>query len=263
MPNEKKFTIGEIAKLTGVTIRTLQYYDNIKLVPLERDASSGKRYYSESDLTRLQQVLFYKSLGLKIEDIKKLVADPVTPEQIGHVLNRQLELSYRKLNDVKNNIALLEASLISLQESNRIPLGNLIQLMVSLNKDTLFEYQHVQYDPDTENIFMEHYQDGETVLAVYWDWKSLVLEAVTLIMNKIEPESDQGRKFAEKWIRMIARVTKGNPELLEAHKTSYANREQWPEEDRRLMEFANNFIDQATKTYLANKNDQDGERGHD
>src|SRR5690606_11691776 len=110
-----------------------------------------------------------------------------------------------KLNDLKTNIALLEASLVSLQESSRIPAENLIQLLVSLNKDTLFEYQNVEYDRKTANVFMEHYKDGKTVLAVYWDWKSLVLEAVTLIMHNTEPDSDQGQKFAEKWLHMTAR----------------------------------------------------------
>ena len=43
---------------------------------------------------------------------------------------------------------------------------------------------------------MKHYKD-ETILEMYWDWKSLILEAVTHILNDIKPESDQGQIFAE------------------------------------------------------------------
>lgn len=59
---------------------------------------------------------------------------------------------------------------------------------------------------------------------------------------------------------MITRITNGNEELLEAHRTSYKNRAQWPEEDRRLIEFTDDFIDKATKIYLTNKDDKDWER---
>jgi DNA-binding transcriptional MerR regulator len=260
MQKEKIFPIGEIAKLTGVTIRTLQYYDNIGLVPAKRDNSSGRRYYREADLTRLQQVLFYKSLGLQIEDIKNLLVETITPEQISNVLRKQLDIFYYKLNDLKSSIALIEASLISLEENKCIPWGNLIQLMISLNKETIFEYKNIEYDKNTENIFMKHYKDSETILEMYWDWKSLILEAVTHILNDIKPESDQGQIFAGKWLNMITRITNGNEELLEAHRTSYKNRAQWPEEDRRLIEFTDDFIDKATKIYLTNKDDKDWER---
>lgn len=260
MKEEKIFSIGEISKLTGVTIRTLQYYDNIGLVPVKRDNSSGKRYYRESDLTRLQQVLFYKSLGLKIKDIKNLLVETATPEQISNVLRKQLDIFYYKLNDLKSSIAFIEASLISLEENKCIPWGNLIQLMISLNKETIFEYKNIEYDKNTENIFMKHYKDSETILEMYWDWKSLILEAVSHILNDIKPESDQGQIFAEKWLNMITRITNGNEELLEAHRTSYKNRAQWPEEDRRLIEFTDDFIDKATKIYLTNKDDKDWER---
>lgn len=262
MEKEKIFSIGEIAKLTGVTIRTLQYYDNIGLVPLEREHTSGRRYYRESDLTKLQQVLFYKSLGLKIEDIKNLLVETVTLKQISTVLDKQLDILYHKLNDLKSSIALIEASLISLEENNRIPWGNLIQLIISLNKDTIFDYKDIEYDKNTENTFMKYYNDRKDIFEMYWDWKSLILEAVTHILNGVKPESNQGQVFAMKWINMIKRITKDNEALLQAHKISYENRGQWPEEDRRLMEFANNFIDRATEVFLASTKykDLEGEK---
>ena len=49
MADHTKYSIGEVARLSGVTVRTLQYYDNIGLVPIEKDAS-GRRFYSSGDL---------------------------------------------------------------------------------------------------------------------------------------------------------------------------------------------------------------------
>jgi DNA-binding transcriptional MerR regulator len=140
MRNPKHFSIGEIANLTGVTIRTLQYYDNIGLVPLKKEHTNGRRYYQEADLTRLQQVLFYKSLGLPIKDIKKLIVEAVTNKQITSVLQKQRDILYHKLNDIKMNISLIDASLVNLEENNIPSMGELVQLMISLNKDNIFEY---------------------------------------------------------------------------------------------------------------------------
>jgi len=56
---------------------------------------------------------------------------------------------------------------------------------------------------------------------------------------------------------MVNRITGGNQDLLDAHKSSYENRERWPEEDRRLMEFANDFIDKAIEIYLDKKKMKD------
>ena len=250
MQNENIFSIGEIAKLTGVTVRTLQYYDNIGILPLEKEGTNGRRYYRESDLVRLQQILFYKTLGLKIKDIKKLLEETVTEKQLISVLGKQQDILYQKLNDLKSNIAYVEASLESLKENQSLPLGNLIQLIISLNKEVIYEYQKVEYDKNIKHIFLKHYEDDERILEIYWDWKSLILEAVSHILNNVQPESDKGQIFAKKWIDMVARITKGNQDLLGAHKISYENREQWPEEDRNLMEFTNNFIDKTTEIYL-------------
>ena len=73
---------------------------------------------------------------------------------------------------------------------------------------------------------------------------------VSLILGGVEPRSEAGKQFARKWLAMIERLTQGRSELLEAHKESYENRTQWPEEDRRLMEFADPFIDEAIAVLL-------------
>lgn len=251
MEKKDKFSIGEISKLTGLTVRALQYYDNIGLVPLEKSGENGRRFYKQSDLTRLQQVLFYKSLGLKIKDISQLVKDTTTAEQLIDVLEKQRELFYYKLHEIKSNIAMIDASLTDIKENKGLPLGNLVQLMISLNKETVFQYKDVAFNKETEDIFQEYYQNPEEALEMYWEWKSLVLEAVAHILNDDQPDSKQGQEFAKRWLETVVSITEGSQNLLAAHKESYQKRKQWPEEDRRLMEFTDTFIDQAVDQYLA------------
>lgn len=69
-------TISQIAKLTGVSIRTLQYYDEIGLLKPSEITSSGYRLYDDDALERLQQILFFKEMDFKLREIKEFVEEP-------------------------------------------------------------------------------------------------------------------------------------------------------------------------------------------
>ena len=72
----KKFGVKEVSKLSGVTARTLHYYDKIGLLKPSYRAESGYRYYEEGQLLRLQQILFYKELDFPLKEIAELLDDP-------------------------------------------------------------------------------------------------------------------------------------------------------------------------------------------
>ena len=69
-------TVGELAKLTGVTVRTLHHYDGLGLVVPSDRSRAGYRLYGDADVLRLQQVLIYRELGLALDDIAAVLDDP-------------------------------------------------------------------------------------------------------------------------------------------------------------------------------------------
>src|SRR5690625_6661432 len=72
MTTMKEFwKVGELATLTGLTIRTLRYYDQINLFSPSRYTESGHRLYIKSNLTRLQQLLALKQIVLSLDEIKE------------------------------------------------------------------------------------------------------------------------------------------------------------------------------------------------
>jgi DNA-binding transcriptional MerR regulator len=69
--------IKEFAEFTGVSVRTLHYYDEIGLlVPAFVDGSNGYRYYDESSLLRMQEILFYRELDFSLKSIGKIISSP-------------------------------------------------------------------------------------------------------------------------------------------------------------------------------------------
>ena len=68
-----KYTIKKLAETAGISTRTLRYYDKIGLLKPAYYADNGYRYYSEHELLTLQQILFFRELGFKLDDIKLVI----------------------------------------------------------------------------------------------------------------------------------------------------------------------------------------------
>ena len=71
-----EYTVQKLANMAGVSTRTLRYYDEIGLLKPARINSSGYRIYGNSEVNRLQQILFYRELGVNLNDISDIVTAP-------------------------------------------------------------------------------------------------------------------------------------------------------------------------------------------
>ena len=69
-----EYTINKLAKLAGVSTRTLRYYDELGLLSPARVSSNGYRIYGQKEIDRLQQILFYRELGVSLEEIRSILA---------------------------------------------------------------------------------------------------------------------------------------------------------------------------------------------
>ena len=69
-------TVKEVSNLTGVSIRTLQYYDKIGLLHPAHRTQAGYRLYDDAALERLQQILLFRELEFSLEDIRKILKNP-------------------------------------------------------------------------------------------------------------------------------------------------------------------------------------------
>ena len=81
------YSVGKVATLAGVTIRTLHHYDEVGLLSPGERSAAAYRIYEDRDLERLQRTLFYRELGFTLDEISTIVDDPHT-DTLGH-LRRQ------------------------------------------------------------------------------------------------------------------------------------------------------------------------------
>ena len=69
-------TVNEVSRLTGVSIRTLQYYDRIGLLKPASYTEAGYRLYDEASLEMLQQILLFRELEFPLKEIRKILDSP-------------------------------------------------------------------------------------------------------------------------------------------------------------------------------------------
>lgn len=100
---KREWKVGELAQLTGLTVRTLRFYDQTGLFTPSGQTLSGHRLYNEADLSRLQQILSLKELGLSLEEIRSVLGGG----QISalEIVNLQMDRIKRQ---IKRQQALLE-----------------------------------------------------------------------------------------------------------------------------------------------------------
>ncbi|MBF8284238.1 MAG: Transcriptional regulator MerR family, partial [Anaerolineales bacterium] len=70
------YTVKQLSNLAGVSVRTLHFYDEIGLLRPTRVGANGYRYYGDAAVLRLQQILFYKELGLSLDEIAEVLDQP-------------------------------------------------------------------------------------------------------------------------------------------------------------------------------------------
>jgi DNA-binding transcriptional MerR regulator len=99
-------TVGAVAGLTGVSVRTLHHYDHIGLVVPSIRTAAGYRGYTDADIERLHLVLVYRSVGLRLEEIRTLLDDP-DADVVAH-LQRQLELLRSHADRLHHTITAVE-----------------------------------------------------------------------------------------------------------------------------------------------------------
>ncbi len=83
-------TVKEVSRLTGVSVRALQYYDTIGLLPPSERTQAGYRLYDTAALERLQQIMLFREMEFSLEDIKKIVSSPDFDRE--KALEQQIEL---------------------------------------------------------------------------------------------------------------------------------------------------------------------------
>lgn len=204
-----ELTIQKLARLAGVSTRTLRYYHKIGLLSPARVNSAGYRIYGQREVDALQQILFYRAMGLRLENIQKIMQSPEFDRLAalkGHLTElerRQTELSLLVQN-VRRTI---------LEEEGKIKMSNQEKFMGL--KERLIEENQKKYGAElVEEYGIEQVEKSNRkwrgmTQAQYEQMKTLEEELRQRLETAVEsgssPAGDEGRRIAalhRQWLRL-------------------------------------------------------------
>jgi len=183
-------TVGEVASLAGVSVRTLHHYDAIGLLEPSERSNAGYRLYGDGDLAALQQILFFKELGLRLDDISRIMRDPSFDRR------RALELQRRMLTDKSAQLTRMAAAVNAALDA--------MERGVTMDEKDMFEvfgdFDPSQYEDEVRERWgeSEAYKESERRTRRYTkaDWTRFKAEsesngvAIAALMDEGVPAND-------------------------------------------------------------------------
>ena len=132
-----KYTTGEIAKLCGVSVRTVQYYDSRNILVPSELSEGGRRLYSEDDLKRMRIICFLREAGLPINSIGELFAEEHPEKIISILLDQQEQALREELEEQQKKLSIVETIKRELKEVKNFSvesIGDIAIVMKNKNK---------------------------------------------------------------------------------------------------------------------------------
>jgi len=159
---QKLYTAGELAKLAGVSLRTIRFYDVKGLMKPVSYSESGYRYYNQDSVSRLQRILMLKYLGFSLQKIEEMLQDD-TDAKTQLVQQKELLQARRKqLDEMITTIEFMENSNL---EDNW---GYLLRLMSLLTEEEKIREQYVTSDNLEKRIRL--HERYSTATKEWTDW---------------------------------------------------------------------------------------------
>ncbi|MGP4076680.1 MerR family transcriptional regulator [Halobacillus sp. K22] len=183
------YKVKEVASLAGVSVRTLHHYHDIGLLSPSEVKSNGYRYYSEKDIARLQQVLFFREMDFSLSKIKKILEAPDFDQE--KVLRRHKKILLEKSRRLERIILSVDQTLQSLEGGNHMTNRDRFQ---PFDKSQIEQHEKM-YEQEVKKRWgeTEAYQESKNRTKSYSeeDWKNIQEEGAE-IDRKIIARMDQG-----------------------------------------------------------------------
>jgi DNA-binding transcriptional MerR regulator len=183
-------TVGEVAKLAGVSVRTLHHYDEIGLLTPSERSDAGYRLYGPSDLADLQQVLFFKELGFGLEEIGRIMRDPTFDRR--EALDFQRGMLAEKAAQLAKMVGAVDAALDAMERGTTMDEKDMFEVFG--------DFDPKQYEAEAEERWgkTDAYKESARRTKRYTkdDWKAVgaetdaVNEAIVALMDEGVPAGD-------------------------------------------------------------------------
>lgn len=151
MEEKEFYTTGEFAKMAGVTIRTIRYYDTIGILKPSMRNEKGHRLYTNKDFIELKRILALKYLGLSLDEVIATEEKNFDKDDMERSLKLQKNIIKNKMNQMKIILNAIETAEVSMKENNNLEFYNTIDIIKMLEG----EKELLQRSIDSSNLYAD------------------------------------------------------------------------------------------------------------
>lgn len=208
--------VGQLAKRTGLTVRTLHHYDELGIVSPRRRSAAGYRLYGEDDVARLLQVVLLRRLGLSLAEVRASLDDP------RHALPTALRTQASRLRAQIAHEQRLLARLDSLAgrlEQDGNGAGN--DVLETLEMLTMFE-KYMTEDQLATLAERKEQLGAEHIAEVEAEWPRLIAAVRSAMERGVDPASPEVQPLARRWQELVREFTGGDPQIANSVRKMYA-----------------------------------------
>jgi MerR family transcriptional regulator, thiopeptide resistance regulator len=201
--------VGELARRTGLSVRTLHYYDEIGLLSPSQRTDGNHRLYDAADVVRLQQVKSLRALGFSLREIRECLDRPDYP------LRRAIELHLSRLRKrielEKKLCDRLEEVAARLGSGEEVSSGEFVETVIEVigMSESLEKYytpEQLEYlEQRRREVGVERIREAEA------EWAELIEQVRTEMEAGTDPSSERVRALARRWMELVNEFTGGDP----------------------------------------------------
>lgn len=215
----KVYSIGQLSKKTAVTIRTLDYYDEIGLLKPSSKTEGGHRLYSDDDVMKLQRILALKYMGFSLEKIRAVLEETKSGSW-QQSLKQQLDM----VRQEQKHLKIIEQALIGVSYA--------IEMEGDIDWQMIFDIIHLFQDPNSAFAPYESYLNNEQMQMLLKINEKLSdddirewISSINEIKNNLnlDPASETARVLVENWTGQVQKMFGNDEELLGNLKDSLKN----------------------------------------
>jgi DNA-binding transcriptional MerR regulator len=246
-----KLLVGELAGLTKMTVRTLQHYDNIGLLKPSSHTEGGRRCYDEKDMLKLEQIVFFKSLGFSLAEIKEKIIVITNLSELSKVLELQSQIIEKRILQVQSSFAGIQA-VQKIIGTGRFPDYQLLSSFISLFSEvSAWEWVPGAMDETALAKLTQINITPKKTFEQFIEFKTLAIDAIVLEKAEVPPDSMEGLALAKQWWDRVLIVTGGDEDIIVETLRFSKNKISWPESERKLMDAAQGYLEKCMGAYFS------------
>ncbi|MCR8843539.1 MerR family transcriptional regulator [Paenibacillus sp. SC116] len=204
-----QLTTGQVASKLGISVRTLRYYDSIKLFSPKSKKTGGRRIYSEEDLLRLEKITLLKSLSLPLSEIQNLL-DELSIKQILEAHQKHLRAQVAQLQEsLEHTTALLNLYGIE----GELRWDTLLPLVRGPQKEV--KPWQSYFNEDELRLLTTRLPKLESNDEITQQWINVIVRIERCLHEGIGPHSEEGAQIAREIEGLSALTFAGDRELME------------------------------------------------